>query len=366
MYSNEYFQYRDGLLNTYAKLTQDEQLTVAYMGGSVTYGIGASDLSDSYRSRTTAWLKSQFPNATITEVNAAVPSACSAFGAYWVDEIVLPRVPDLVFVEYAINDYYARDKYSLTDVSRHYETIIRKLRRANPACDIVALYTTDNTCSMLNTPYFEQAETQDGIAAMYGIPSINVGYQSCKELSLTSGINSAGWYTYYTDGVHPTEEGYAQYAKVITRCLQTALIEAPKFFMNISATPKNMPASKNSDLIMNSRYIPAVSMNATGWALNSTGVGVGGFGHTPGYLYTNSSDAAVTFSVTGKDIALFCTLGGRSITYTIDGGEEIAISTNNHPMPLGLELSDEEHTIAVRCNDATADSPFVIAGVLTV
>lgn len=366
-YDNSYFNYRDGLLNTYVKLKKDKKLTIAYMGGSVTYGIGTSDLSKSYRARTTAWLQEKFPDATITEVNAGVPSACSAFGAHWVNEKVLSEAPDLVFLEYAINDYYARSIYSETDVSRHYETIIRKLRQANPKCDIVALYTTDNTVSQLNTPYFDQVTIQDEIAARYGIPSVHMGYQACQELNLKNGNSSAGWSTYFSDGVHPTAEGYARYASVLTRCLTTALIDAPAKLSNVTAVNKTMPAAKNSNLIMNSRYIAATDLvleSNTGWNKSTSGKGVGGFVTHEGDLYTNTANNEFTFKFTGKDVALFCDLFSCTVSYSIDGSPWASTTTNNHPMRLGKNsLEYGEHTVTIKCNNPSGKR-FDIAGIL--
>ena len=56
------------LQNTYHKLAADKELTIGYIGGSVTAGTGAANAStDSWRALTTSWFKSQFPEATITE-----------------------------------------------------------------------------------------------------------------------------------------------------------------------------------------------------------------------------------------------------------------------------------------------------------
>ena len=136
----EFLRMRGGLNNTYARLTEDKKLTVAYIGGSITAGASASDAATkSYRPLTTAWLRERFPEAEITEINRGNGCAGSKLAAYYVDVDVIPLKPDLVFLECAINDHLENLVITPADVSVQYETIIRKLRTANPACEFVAL-----------------------------------------------------------------------------------------------------------------------------------------------------------------------------------------------------------------------------------
>ena len=112
----EFFRMGDGLKNSYWKLKNEKELTVAFMGGSVTYGVGCDNLSQSFRIIVKDWLKKQFPDATVTEINAAYPSACSAYGVYAVDDFVIAQKADLVFIEYGVNDKYAKSRYTVDQV----------------------------------------------------------------------------------------------------------------------------------------------------------------------------------------------------------------------------------------------------------
>ena len=62
------------LNNTAYKLKNDKKLRVAYFGGSITEGAGASDPTKTcYRAMTTAWFKAKYPDALVVAyVNTTV------------------------------------------------------------------------------------------------------------------------------------------------------------------------------------------------------------------------------------------------------------------------------------------------------
>ena len=93
----------------------------------------------------TNWLEETYPDADMTMIKVAIGSAGSQWGAYSVSEDVLSHDPDLVFVEFAVNDNICagEGKYDAEKAKLYYETIIRKIHEASPQCDIVALYTTN-------------------------------------------------------------------------------------------------------------------------------------------------------------------------------------------------------------------------------
>lgn len=168
-----YIQHREPLQNTYAKWVHGEPITVAYYGGSVTYGTGASNPSEkTWRALVTRWLEEHHPDGEVKEINAALGGTGSMLGAYRVERDVIPYQPDLVFIEFAINDTYCLN--TPDEIRRYYEAIVRRLRESNPYCDIVAVYSTDAIrCS--SSPLYAQAAAQEEVAVHYNLPSINMG-----------------------------------------------------------------------------------------------------------------------------------------------------------------------------------------------
>src|SRR5690242_7494889 len=87
------------------KLHAGRPVTIAYIGGPVTAGLGASNAEKTaYRPLVTAWLRQRFPKVEITEINAALPTTGSLYGTMRARRDVIAQKPDLVFVEFAASD----------------------------------------------------------------------------------------------------------------------------------------------------------------------------------------------------------------------------------------------------------------------
>src|SRR5262245_9179798 len=91
------------------KLRAGAPVTIAYMGGPITAGAGASaPEKTSFRALVTEWLRKHYPKSEITELNAAINntgvSGGSLYGALRARRDVIAYKPDLIFVEFAVND----------------------------------------------------------------------------------------------------------------------------------------------------------------------------------------------------------------------------------------------------------------------
>ena len=209
----------DDLSNTYYKLTTDKELKVAYFGGSVTWGTGGSD-GYCWRTATTEWFKNNFPDADVTEINAAWGGTGSYWGYFRIDDAVLSHNPDLVFIEFAINDVYKKRKRM--DATLYMEGIVNKIRNKNPNCDIVIIFITDKSVNRLGKEY-EQLLGHKDVASHYGIPTIDVGRVLADEIERTGNE----WTYYVSDFVHPNNTGYKLYADCISERLENWLIKNP-------------------------------------------------------------------------------------------------------------------------------------------
>jgi len=91
------------------KLRAGAPVTIAYLGGSITAGAGAgAPEKTSYRALVTEWLRKHYPKSEVTELNAAInntgASGGSLYGALRARRDVIAYKPDMVFVEFAVND----------------------------------------------------------------------------------------------------------------------------------------------------------------------------------------------------------------------------------------------------------------------
>jgi hypothetical protein len=207
---------RGGLPNALTKFRAGRECRVAYLGGSITAAPG-------WRVSSLAWLQSRYAQATLTEINAAIGGTGSDLGVFRHGQDVLRHRPDLLFVEFAVNDSSSEP----ARIHQAMEGIVRQTRAADPSTDIVFVYT-------LNQPAFEELKTgkmsrsasaMEALADHYGIPSIHLGLDVVKREQAGTLIYKAekntdptGRMVFSTDGVHPlVETGHQLYQQALQR-----------------------------------------------------------------------------------------------------------------------------------------------------
>ncbi len=368
------------LLNTLYALQTNKKLTVGYFGGSVTAGTGASDAkTTSWRGITNSWLKRYFYRATITEVNATIGNTGSAFGAYRVDEHLINKNPDLVFIEFAVNDTIdfvnGSRVYGSNSNYVYIETMLQKLYSANANVDIVFVLTGN----------FEYLKTEaDGgeifgqqyidIAQYYNIPVIRVGTALAETIKAENGgvfpekdgsAYPALWQKYAksaNDNVHPNDEGYKIYGDTVTAWLETQLRNGytamgieEKDLPELTYCEKNGKGTLMSDACIVSPT--AIKGNLDGFRVEDSGVD-----STPHTLKSTTSGDEIEFTFNSSTFALWMVAPSRNestyITYSIDGGAEKQLeivygSVRNHKLFVLAEnlTPGTNHTIRIKHND---------------
>lgn len=206
--AEESFETRDGLPHAAAKLNAGGEFSVVFLGGSITKGGNDGGFATSLPE----WLGKEFPNAKVASVNSGINGTDSDFGAARTDRDVLDHKPDLVFVEFAVNDA-GRDR------TASMERIVRKIWKANPSTDIVFLYTvSENEMADYRSGKLPVAASHhENVAEFYGIPSIRLGTALVRELD-----SGKTWGQLIKDGCHPNEAGYALYSEEISESLTAA------------------------------------------------------------------------------------------------------------------------------------------------
>ena len=126
------------------KLQAGEEVTIAYLGGSITQGTGA-DNENCYAALTTKWIESQYPDAKVNYVNAGIGATGSYIGVHRCDAQVLSHDPDLVFIDFSVNDESQNNAINKLT----YEGLIRKIWKhsSNPGIICIAM-TQDNGTSV--------------------------------------------------------------------------------------------------------------------------------------------------------------------------------------------------------------------------
>lgn len=192
------------LKEVFARAGRGEALTIAFLGGSITQGSLASRPELCYAARVFKWWEETFPKAKFTYINAGIGATDSQFGCARAAEDVLSFKPDVISVEYAVND----------ENSPHYmetfEGVVRKLLGAENA---PAVYTFYNVCYDTGV---SAEEIHSKIAEYYGLPAFSI--KSTIYPLLTSGEVKNRDIT--PDDLHPNDKGHEMVASVITYGLE--------------------------------------------------------------------------------------------------------------------------------------------------
>ncbi len=209
------FEKRGGLPNFLTKVNHSDSIKVAYLGGSITQQPG-------WRVYSLEWFKKRFPAVAFTEINAAIGGTGSDFGVFRLRDHVLKYNPDLVFIEFAVNDATATQ----IKITRSMEGIVRQIWEYNPNIDICFIYTIGRIFlqSEKDGELPQTIKTMEKIADWYQIPSINFGLEVGKQVTkgklLYKGdsLMLNGVPVFSKDGVHPyIETGHEIYQKVFVR-----------------------------------------------------------------------------------------------------------------------------------------------------
>ncbi|NQT87796.1 SGNH/GDSL hydrolase family protein, partial [bacterium] len=210
------FSVRGGLGNVLGKLQGDGAVRIAYFGGSITAQNG-------WRPKTLAWFRKTWPGVTIAEINAAIGGTGSDLGVYRCQQDVLQHKPDLVFVEFAVNDGGAAPER----IYRSMEGIVRQTWRANPETDICFIYTfhTGHVKAYREGNFNRSAAAMERLADHYAIPSITVALpivqlEAAGKLIFTVPRGTKGperKIVFSHDACHPTDGGHEVYTETIIK-----------------------------------------------------------------------------------------------------------------------------------------------------
>lgn len=212
------FTPRKGLPHFFDQIQQGKKVKVAYLGGSITRA------DQGWRTQTYEYLQKQYPQAKFEQIMAAIGGTGSDFGAYRLYRHVLQYQPDLVFVEFAVND----QAKAYHQVVASMEGIVRQIWKYNPQIDICFVYTFQK----VQLPLYQRnlfpvsVSAMETVANHYNIPSIFLGLSSINliqagKMKLQGAANSTSdTLVFSTDGVHPlAHTGHKFYAETVIRYL---------------------------------------------------------------------------------------------------------------------------------------------------
>jgi lysophospholipase L1-like esterase len=322
---------RGGLPNFFLKAqTTGAEVKVGYLGGSITAQKG-------WRVQTLAHFQKAYPQSTFTEINAAIGGTGSDLGVFRVQQDVLSKGPDLLFIEFAVNDGGADPQR----IIRCMEGIVRQTWKANPKTDICFVYTLTESLSppMLEGKLQRSASAMEKVADFYGIPTITLGMEVAKlakadkllwraPLPKTAADKAAlgDKFVFAADGTHPHEStGHVFYTQAIVRSLPALAIANNKPTPHVSnlvldpmnyerATLAPITAAKLSEGLAPTDL--ATDSFAKGWA-----------NRLPSMVRLTQPGQSIEFKFKGTHCAVYDIVGpaGGMVAVTLDGKAEKAV-----------------------------------------
>lgn len=305
--------YRNGLPVFFKKLQEKQPVMIAYLGGSITAAAG-------YRTQVTEWLQGLCPDISIRTVNAGVGGTGSSLGVFRLQYDVLRFNPDLVFVEFAVNDAGGDS----LRICRAMEGIVRQIRKANPATDICFLYTINKPMiqTYQNNTLPGSVRSMEKVAAYYQLPSINLAYdvlrlQDKDSLIFQGKQGEQGTRILFTqDGTHPTMEGHKVYTERIKQLFGLWHSKPSKK----AELPVALFADNYEDATV---YTPTKARVAGNWQPFNTNTALQRFQTDyPEGIYTNNLQDSVIINFRGSYFGVGDVLGPSTcgkLQVTIDG-----------------------------------------------
>lgn len=283
--------YQDGVYrvgNTFrirekiAKAQQGENVTIAYLGGSITAGGSSSTSSKCFASLSHQYFSSTFgTGGNVSYVNAGLAGTSSIVGNMRVDREVFSKNADIIFIEFAVNDQ-GGDRFQ-----KSYEALVKKcLSQPNaPAVVLVTLCTqSGGSCQ----------DWMVKIAENYDLPVIS-GKDAIMN-AITAGTMS--WNDYGSgDTTHPGDGGH----KMIADCIGYYYRQALRSENDSSEYEIPTKEVFGAEYATARLYTAAELQNLS---LGSFNKGTNQSAYADGFTFSKNGNSPLTFTVQGKGILL--------------------------------------------------------------
>jgi lysophospholipase L1-like esterase len=192
------------LARVFAKALRGEPIRLGVIGGSITVGAIASSPASSYSGLLLAWWRERFPKCEIDLINAGIGGTGSMYGALRAGRDLLSGTPDLVVVEFAVNDNW-------TD-GEAYEGLVRQILVQPNQPAVILLF-------MMWERGGNDQEMQAKVGMHYNLPMVSFRDAMWPEMA----AGRLKWSDYIVDTVHPNDAGHAAAARFLTAMCESGM-----------------------------------------------------------------------------------------------------------------------------------------------
>ena len=341
------------MVNVMKKAANGEEITIGYIGGSITEGYGVEP-DQCWAKLTYDALCEMFPGTKINYVNAGLSGTPSILGVVRAErDLFGDKKPDIVFIEFAVNDGGEQMNKNC------YESLVKKSldKENDPA--VVLLFT------VLKNRYSCQSWMKT-VGEHYDLPMISVG-------NVINPMFDAGymeWEKYSDDESHPNVWGH----ELVKDFIMNYFNQVKAIAEESDTAPQN-PAIPTSALYStdyaNMEYLGRDELNVQSMEGFSERDNVATSFN--GWTYRGKNGASLTFTAEFKTLFLvfYCnnTPSLADAEVVIDGESVITLPSNksggwgNPEADLAWSGEGGEHTVEIKIAPSESGGLYSFAGV---
>ena len=237
------------------KARSGERLSVVFLGGSLTWGAQATDPNQtSYRALVGKKLAAAYPSAHFSFWDEAIGGTGSQLAAFRLERDVLAHKPDLVFLDFTINDeaYSAPSPFRLAS----YESLVRRLVQAGiPVVQVMLPAKKDVEA---NPPARPLDAKHKEIGEAYSLPLADAVTLAKQRVAEGKTTPNELW-DLPEDQIHPGDAGYALYAEAAWQAFTAAVAE------NVKCRLPEKMLHADTYMAVNRFRLAALSVLPDGW-----------------------------------------------------------------------------------------------------
>ena len=329
-----------------------EKITIGTIGGSITQGTAASTTDERYANRALQWWAKTFPKAQLDFVNAGIGATDSYIGVHRVDADLLSKKPDVVIVEFSVND---------TDAALNlqtYDSLVRKIFQAENHPAVILLFTTQEDGTSLQDTHMQ-------IGSAYNLPMIS--YKNAVLPEIEAGKFT--WKDISPDNIHPNSVGHGIIGELLWSYFNSVYAKLDQIDtsdLTFTAPPVTKDLYAKGQLL-DSKTLTPKTMQGFEQAKVSN--------QFPND-WTTKEGGELTFEVTGSNIGVlyYKTVDGKSGQYCVyvddrliqvlDG--DFTGGWGNYAQAQQVYTSDtpSTHTVTIKQLEGTDLTQFTVLGLL--
>lgn len=190
---------------------EKKKVNLAFAGGSITKGWdGKGYLSENYTDYITGYLTGRYPDTEFVSSNLSTESANSFIGLSITDKVIGETGPDIVFIEYAVNNECGHEHI----VS--YESLVKRMLSLPSAPAVILVF-------LINKSLYTSQGYMKRIGMHYDLTSVSVADTMKNMLE-----NGFEWEKYSDDVIHPNIWGHRFIADCVINALEKSCSDTGK------------------------------------------------------------------------------------------------------------------------------------------